>query len=119
MLLYCSLIPRPLPDFISQPWRKIGRRPGIIATSRTGNGGLGYYKPIPPFPVRLQDKIWEWPGYEATNADVTVLSPLSFSSAERQGHAHDVIKEYDVSQIDGVVMASGDGLLYEVQDALV
>ena len=23
-----SLIPRPLPDFISQPWRKIGRRPG-------------------------------------------------------------------------------------------
>ena len=31
-----SLVPRPLPDFISQPWRKIGRRPG-----RTGNGGLG------------------------------------------------------------------------------
>ena len=30
-----------------------------------------------------------------------------------------MIKEYDVSQIDGVVMASGDGLLYEVQDALV
>ena len=23
-----SLVPRPLPDFISQPWRKIGRRPG-------------------------------------------------------------------------------------------
>ena len=32
-----SLVPRPLPDFISQPWRKIG----------------------------LQDKIWEWPGDEA------------------------------------------------------
>ena len=31
-----SLVPRPLPDFISQPCRKIGRRPG-----RTGNGGLG------------------------------------------------------------------------------
>ena len=30
-------VPRPLPDFISQPWRKIG----------------------------LRDKIWEWPGYEA------------------------------------------------------
>ena len=31
-----SLVPRPLPDFISQPWwRKIRRRPGIIATSRT------------------------------------------------------------------------------------
>ena len=24
----CSLVPRPLPDFILQPWRKIGRRPG-------------------------------------------------------------------------------------------
>ena len=36
-----SFIPRPLPDFILQPWRKIGRRPGIIITSRTGNGGHG------------------------------------------------------------------------------
>ena len=36
-----SLIPRPLPDFILQPWRKIRRRPGIIATLRTENGGLG------------------------------------------------------------------------------
>ena len=36
-----SLVPRPHPDFISQPWRKIGRRPGIKTTSRTGNGGLG------------------------------------------------------------------------------
>jgi len=35
-----SLVPRLLPDFISQPWRKVGRRPGIIATSRTGNGGF-------------------------------------------------------------------------------
>ena len=35
-----SLVPGPLPDFISQPWRKIGRRPGIIATSQTRNGGL-------------------------------------------------------------------------------
>ena len=36
-----SLIPRPLPDFFSQPWRKIRRKPGIKTTSRTGNGGLG------------------------------------------------------------------------------
>ena len=36
-----SLVPRPLPDFISQPWRKIGGRPGTNTTSRTGNGGLG------------------------------------------------------------------------------
>ena len=47
ILQYCkplltSLVPWPLPDFISQPWRKIGRKPGNIATSRTGNGGLGY-----------------------------------------------------------------------------
>ena len=52
-------------------------------------------------------------------AGVTFFLPLSFSSAERQGHAHDVIKDYDVSQIDGIVMASGDGLLYEVQYVLV
>ena len=35
--------------FISQPWRKIGRRPGNIATSRTRNGGLGYCKPSPHY----------------------------------------------------------------------
>ena len=40
-LVYSSLIPRPLPDFISQPWRKVGRRPGNITTLWTGNGGLG------------------------------------------------------------------------------
>ena len=33
-LSFTSLVPRPLPDFISQPW--------------------------------LRDKIWEWPGDEAT-----------------------------------------------------
>ena len=33
--------PRSFPDFISQPWEKIGRRPGIITTSRTGGGGHG------------------------------------------------------------------------------
>ena len=27
-----SLVPRPLPDFISQPWRKIGRRTGTNDT---------------------------------------------------------------------------------------
>ena len=39
-LLDDTLVPRPLPDFISQPWKNIGRRPGIIATSWAGNGGL-------------------------------------------------------------------------------
>ena len=38
---HTSLIPRPLLDFISQPWRKIGRRPEIKSMSQTGNGGLG------------------------------------------------------------------------------
>ena len=31
-----SLVPRPLQDFISQPWRKIGRRPGIKTMPQTG-----------------------------------------------------------------------------------
>ena len=34
-----SLVPRPLPDFISQAWRKIWRGPGIIATSQAEKGG--------------------------------------------------------------------------------
>ena len=37
-----SLVPRPLPDLILQPWRKIGRRTGINTMSQTGNGGLGF-----------------------------------------------------------------------------
>jgi len=36
-----SLIPRPLPDIISQLWRISGRRPEIIDMSWTRNGGLG------------------------------------------------------------------------------
>ena len=40
-----SIVLRPLPDFISQLWRKVRRRPGIIATSQAGNGGLGEYIP--------------------------------------------------------------------------
>ena len=43
MMVSTSLVPRPLPDFISQLWRKIGRRPGTNTTSRTGNGGLNSY----------------------------------------------------------------------------
>ena len=38
---FTSLLPRPLPDFISQPWRKTD------------------------FSLQLRDKIWEWPGNEA------------------------------------------------------
>ena len=43
LLQISSLVPKPLPDFISQPWRKIGRRPGIKTTSWTENGELGQY----------------------------------------------------------------------------
>ena len=33
--LLAGLVPRPLPDFILQPWRKIGRRHGIKTRSQT------------------------------------------------------------------------------------
>ena len=39
-IVVCSLVRRPLPSFILQPWRKIRRKPGTITTSRTRNGGL-------------------------------------------------------------------------------
>ena len=35
-------------------------------------------------------------------------------SIERQGHAKELIKTYDISSIDGIILSSGDGLLYEV-----
>ena len=37
------------------------------------------------------------------------------SLIERQNHARDLLKDYDLSGIDGIVIASGDGLLYEVE----
>ena len=52
----------------------------LLHTSWAGNGGLGQYKPSPPFlgrdvamipgpspnfSPRLQDKIWQWPGDES------------------------------------------------------
>ena len=67
--------------------QQIRRRPGIIATSRAGNGGLGLIstwqfvltdstvsglwcsndlRPSPDFSPQLRDKIWEWPGEEGT-----------------------------------------------------
>ena len=80
----CSLVPRPLPDFISQPWRKTGWSPGIIGicilyftdrkwwtqfvlTESTISGAWRSNdpRPSPDFSPRLRDKIWEWPGDEA------------------------------------------------------
>ena len=84
-----SLAPRPLPDFISQPWRKIGEGLGSklrhepemvdsVSTNRvhhsqTGNGGLGLGSKLRHEPEMVDSvstvhdlvKIWEWPGYEA------------------------------------------------------
>ena len=56
-----SLVPRPLRDFISQPWRKIGRRPGIITTEMVDPVIVQSESTLPT----LQDKIWEWTGDEA------------------------------------------------------
>ena len=39
--------------------------------------------------------------------------------SERQNHAHEMIKEYDLDKIDGILISSGDGVLYEVRETLV
>ena len=111
-----SLVPRPLQDFISQPWRKIGRRPGIKTTSRTGNGGLGQYimwtrfvltkstisgpwrsfdpMPSPDFSPRLRDKIWEGPGDEATCHLLTGLLPWREASLMTRSSHHPVLDHF-------------------------
>ncbi|CAI8016942.1 Sphingosine kinase 2, partial [Geodia barretti] len=45
------------------------------------------------------------------------LAEITFNAivTERQNHARELMKEYDLSTVDGIVIASGDGLLYEVQ----
>ena len=40
IIVLCTALASYPGHFHLQPWRKIGRRPGIIATSRTRNGGL-------------------------------------------------------------------------------
>lgn len=39
---------------------------------------------------------------------------MILSCVERQNHARELVKEYDLTSVDGIVIASGDGLLYEV-----
>jgi len=51
----------------------------------------------------------------------TCTSPvlhLYFNVAEHQNHAHDMIQTMDLSSVNGIVMGSGDGLLYEVHGTL-
>ena len=67
--------PQATPRFISQPWRKIGRRPRIKTTSWTGNGGLSQYVtwtqfvlPSPPFPVHDVVLILGLPRFFSTTA---------------------------------------------------
>ena len=39
---------------------------------------------------------------------------ISVSGAERQNHAREIMRSFDVTTIHGIVISSGDGLLYEV-----
>ena len=39
---------------------------------------------------------------------------VCFSTLERQNHAREVMRTFDVTSIHGIVISSGDGLLYEV-----
>ena len=39
---------------------------------------------------------------------------MSFLPLEHAGHAKSLIASYDLSQIDGIIVSSGDGLIYEV-----
>ena len=39
---------------------------------------------------------------------------LSVSAAEHQNHAREIMRTFDVTTIHGIVISSGDGLLYEV-----
>ena len=43
-------------------------------------------------------------------ADEDFLNCTGYSN-----HARDVVKEFDLSSIDGIVVVSGDGLVFEVQ----
>ena len=40
--------------------------------------------------------------------------PVPVSGAERQNHAREIMRSFDVTTIHGIVISSGDGLLYEV-----
>ena len=62
--LLTSLIPWPLPDFISQPWRKIG------------------------FSPQLRDKIWEWPGNKTTAYSVLACGSLHYGISNKPYTAH-------------------------------
>ena len=48
MTSWSSLVPRPLPDFILQLWRKVGRRPGTIICHgpEMVHVGLGLYDSV-------------------------------------------------------------------------
>ena len=43
-----------------------------------------------------------------------VYSSVLLTPPEHAGHAREVVRDYDISSIDGIVISSGDGLLYEV-----
>ena len=80
MKWWSSLVPRPLPDFISQPWKKNWEKAWdhkyvterkwwtqFVLTESTISSPWHSFdpRPSPDFSPWLRDKIWEWPGDEA------------------------------------------------------
>ena len=56
---------------------------------------------------------WEFTLYQLVS---TLSNPLVFHfSVECSGHAASVVKTYDLSLVTGIILCSGDGLLYEVR----
>lgn len=45
---------------------------------------------------------------------MTLFTVYIYFSAERQNHAREIMRTFDVTTINGIVISSGDGLLYEV-----
>ena len=49
------------------------------------------------------------------NDEILLLFILGCVITEYAGHAQLLVKDYDLSSIDAIIIAAGDGLLYEVR----
>lgn len=56
----------------------------------------------------ISPALWKYQGSEATSGVCVLIS------TERKNHACELMKDYNFSGIDGIIIASGDGLVYEV-----
>lgn len=45
-------------------------------------------------------------------------SIYTFFCVERIGHATEAVRDFDLSLIDAIVTASGDGIIYEVSNVI-